>query len=228
MEATTQTPVLLVCGESTDSALFARMLYLSLGERGYAVKTLSPSAPVNTSPTDAIALLDADVLSDEARAAWAQSRRCIFYTADATLASLQDEQAVWLVRPFAVHALLSLLAESGAPSVLPLPMTAKEEGQQAAPRLPSEELSFSGEEVSFRGVNLSLTARERELLRYLYERRGQVCSRAQILEQVWHYPPSDTKTNVADVYVRYLRAKIDQVFDVRLICAVRRGGYTMR
>ena len=209
---------MLLHGESTDSALFARMLYLSLCERGYAVKTLSPAASVASEPS-AMALLDADVLSPEARLAWAQSRRCIFYTVDATLTV--PSPAPVLVRPFAMSA---LFAQLNAPrTALAAPVA-----PVSAPKSPSDELSFSERGVSFRGVPLSLTARERELLLYLDERRGQVCSRAEILEQVWHYPPDDNKTNVADVFVRYLRAKIDHVFDVRLICAVRRGGYTMR
>lgn len=211
-----ESTLLLLHGESTESALFARMLYLSLCERGYTVKTLSPTA-APSGEMGAVALLDADELTDAACRAWAQSRRCIFYTVDAARAQALD--AAVLVRPFAMSALFALLDTPRTAPVVSVP---------EAPRNPSDELSFSERGVSFRGVPLSLTARERELLLYLYARRGTVCSRAEILEQVWHYPPDDNKTNVADVYVRYLRAKIDHVFDVRLICAVRRGGYTMR
>ena len=215
-----ESTLLLLHAESTESALFARMLYLSLCARGYTVKTVSPAASAAGEPR-AVALLDADVLSDDACRAWAQSRRCIFYTVDAPRADTLP--ATVLVRPFAMSALFALLDAPSEASVTPAPVA-----PARTPQNPSDELCFSEGGVSFRGVPLLLTARERELLLYLYERRGKVCSRAEILEQVWHYPPDDNKTNVADVYVRYLRAKIDHVFDVRLICAVRRGGYTMR
>ncbi len=220
--------LLLLAAEATDSALFARMLLLSLSTQGYEVIPLLPAASVTQEPNAALCILDADVLSPVARAAWAQARPCLFYTVDPSLAEGQIEGAPVLLRPFLMPQFSATVASmAGKEPAAPVaaPAAAPEEPQS---HLPSDELAFGEAGVTFRGVLLSLTAREHELLSYLYAHRGTVRSRAQILADVWHYPPTDTKTNVADVYVRYLRAKIDQVFDVRLICAVRNGGYTMR
>jgi DNA-binding response OmpR family regulator len=79
----------------------------------------------------------------------------------------------------------------------------------------------------YRGdTEIRLTAREFELLRYLAEQRGRVLSRTRILEAVWD-TQHDPGTNTVDVYVSYLRAKIDKPFDRPLIHTVRGVGYVL-
>lgn len=75
-------------------------------------------------------------------------------------------------------------------------------------------------------VELRLTAREFDLLRYLAERRGKVISRTRLLEAVWD-TTHDPGTNTVDVYVSYLRAKVDKGFERPLLHTVRGVGYVL-
>lgn len=73
---------------------------------------------------------------------------------------------------------------------------------------------------------IQLTAQEFDLLRYLAENAGRVLSRTRILEAVWDMT-HDPRTNVVDVYISYLRSKIDKPFDRPLIHTVRGVGYVL-
>lgn len=74
---------------------------------------------------------------------------------------------------------------------------------------------------------ISLTMKEFELLRYLMEHPGEVLSREQILENVWGYNFMG-ESNVIEVYVRYLRLKLEEGDKKRLIQTVRGVGYVLR
>ncbi|KUO96561.1 response regulator transcription factor [Ferroacidibacillus organovorans] len=76
-------------------------------------------------------------------------------------------------------------------------------------------------------VEIRLTPREFDLLRHLIENKGHVLSRDNLLHAVWGYDFSG-ETNVVDVYVRYLRAKVDEGFPTPLIHTVRGVGYVMK
>jgi two-component system copper resistance phosphate regulon response regulator CusR len=76
------------------------------------------------------------------------------------------------------------------------------------------------------GQRIDLTAKEYALLLLLLRRRGEVLSRTLIAEQVWDMN-FDSDTNVVEVAVRRLRAKIDDPFPAKLIHTVRGFGYVM-
>lgn len=78
--------------------------------------------------------------------------------------------------------------------------------------------------VYYGNNEVELTKREFELLVYLVKNKNIVISREQILNQVWGYYYIG-ETNVVDVYVRYLRTKIDDKFGVKLIHTIRGVGY---
>ena len=82
-------------------------------------------------------------------------------------------------------------------------------------------------EISFRGERVECTKREYDLLRYLALHEGKALTREQLLEDVWEYQYY-TDTNVVDVYVRYLRAKIDDKYRVKLIHTIRGVGYLFK
>ena len=65
------------------------------------------------------------------------------------------------------------------------------------------------------------------LLEYLMRNAGHVRTRAQIIENVWDFA-FDPNSNVVDVYIRYLRSKVDRPFDLDTIATVRGAGYLMR
>lgn len=72
-----------------------------------------------------------------------------------------------------------------------------------------------------------LTSREFSLLEFLMRHDGQVLSRSQILSSVWGYS-FDPQSNVVDVYIGYLRAKLDRPGEETIIETVRGGGYRLR
>lgn len=78
-----------------------------------------------------------------------------------------------------------------------------------------------------KGRIIDLTMKEFELLKYLMEHPSEVVSREQILENVWGYDFMG-ESNVIEVYIRYLRLKIDGENDKRLIQTVRGVGYVLR
>jgi heavy metal response regulator len=88
-------------------------------------------------------------------------------------------------------------------------------------------LDPSTREVTRSNQRIELTPKEYALLEFLLRRRDQVLSRAVIAQHVWgvNY---DTFTNVIDVYVNYLRNKIDDGFEPKLIHTVRGAGYVLK
>lgn len=77
------------------------------------------------------------------------------------------------------------------------------------------------------GQNIALSAREFAVLEYLARNAGVVLSRERISQGVWNYD-YEGGSNVVDVYIRYLRKKIDEGRDRRLIHTVRGVGYVLR
>jgi two-component system, OmpR family, response regulator len=76
------------------------------------------------------------------------------------------------------------------------------------------------------GAELALTAREFSLLEFLMRRRGEVVSKTEILDHVWD-PAYGGDSNIVEVYVGYLRRKVDLPFDRRTIQTVRGVGYRL-
>ncbi|WP_444658194.1 response regulator transcription factor [Caproiciproducens sp. R2] len=81
--------------------------------------------------------------------------------------------------------------------------------------------------VTVNGAPVELTKREFDLLHYLMKNKGLVISRETLLENVWGFDFTG-ETNAVDVYVRYLRGKIDDVFGLKLIQTVRGVGYVIK
>ena len=81
--------------------------------------------------------------------------------------------------------------------------------------------------VKFEDKGIDLTKKEFDLLFYLLSNRNIVLSREKILSKVWGYDFVGN-TNVVDVYIRYLRAKIDDPCKIELITTVRGSGYTIK
>lgn len=81
--------------------------------------------------------------------------------------------------------------------------------------------------VTYNEHTIELTKREFDLLFYLMENQSIVLSRDKILEKVWGYDYMGD-TNVVDVYVRYLRGKIDEKYNDKLIHTIRGVGYLLK
>ena len=81
--------------------------------------------------------------------------------------------------------------------------------------------------IYYRDVEVSLTKKEFDLFCYLYVNRNQALSRDKIFRDVWGYSYMG-EGNIVDVYVRYLRTKIDDRFGIKLIYTVRGIGYSIK
>ncbi len=93
-------------------------------------------------------------------------------------------------------------------------------------RVAGLEIDRINHHVTRNGITMRLTAKEYSLLEYLAVNSGRVVSRTMIVEHVWDQS-FEGLTNIVDVYIRQLRAKIDEPFTQRLIHTVRRGGYIL-
>ena len=127
----------------------------------------------------------------------------------------------YITKPFAIEELLARIR-----------LVLRHNGAGAAPQ--SDDLihgelalSVSRHEVHYREDLIDLTAREFTLLQTLLENKNIVLSRSTLLERVWGYDYMG-ETNVVDVYIRYLRSKLDDVYGVHIIQTVRGVGYVIK
>ncbi|HEY5646382.1 MAG TPA: response regulator transcription factor [Pseudomonadales bacterium] len=123
----------------------------------------------------------------------------------------------YLTKPFAFSELLARI-EALARRATPHPEA------ETTLRVADLELNLLARTASRAGISIDLQPREFRLLEYLMRHAGQVVTRTMLLEQVWDYN-FDPQTNVIDVHVSRLRAKIDKGFDTHLIQTVRGAGY---
>ena len=86
---------------------------------------------------------------------------------------------------------------------------------------------FRSHIVTFGSDVIDLTKKEFDLLVHLLTNRNVVISREQALDAVWGFDFYGN-TNVVDVYIRYLRSKLDDVYGVQIIQTVRGSGYVIR
>ncbi len=89
------------------------------------------------------------------------------------------------------------------------------------------EIDLLARNVTRDGTRIELQPREFQLLEYLVRHAGHVVTRTMLLENVWEYH-FDPQTNVIDVHISRLRAKIDKGFETPLLHTVRGAGYCIR
>ncbi len=127
----------------------------------------------------------------------------------------------YITKPFAIEELLARIR-------LALRKVRKsEEATDGELRCGALSLSESRHEAEYAGKALALTVREFDLLKTLLENKNIVLSRDTLLEKVWGYDYFG-ETNVVDVYVRYLRAKLDAAGAGQIIQTVRGVGYVIK
>ncbi len=75
--------------------------------------------------------------------------------------------------------------------------------------------------------SIELTSKEYSILEYFLKNKNRVLTKSQIAEHVWNYD-FEYNSNIVEVYIRYLRRKIDEDFENKLIHTIRGGGYVLR
>ncbi len=89
------------------------------------------------------------------------------------------------------------------------------------------EVHMDTHQVLRAGREIKLSGKEFALLRYMVQNEGIVLSRDRLEQHLWNYDYMGS-SNVIDVYIRYLRKKIDEGFDTKLIHTVRGAGYVLK
>ena len=88
-------------------------------------------------------------------------------------------------------------------------------------------MNLDTKEITREGTSINLTAKEFQLLEYLLRNKNRVLSRADIARDVWDID-FDTNTNIIDVYINYVRNKIDKPFEKKLIQTHVGMGYVLK
>lgn len=101
------------------------------------------------------------------------------------------------------------------------------DGGDAKLQVADLELNKKTLEVKRGGRLIQLTPKEFKLIQYLMSNKGRILTREMILNRIWLYSP-DIETRVVDVYMGYLKRKIDKDFSKKLIHSVRGFGYTIK
>lgn len=124
----------------------------------------------------------------------------------------------YITKPFAIEELLARIRAA-----------LRGRGRRDSQPLTAGELSLDVERhrVTVRGQEVELTKKEFDLLRHLLENKGRVLTREALLDSVWGFDFVG-ETNSVDVYIRFLRGKIDEAFGIKLIHTVRGVGYVIR
>ena len=107
------------------------------------------------------------------------------------------------------------------------PAASSQEDPSELLRVADLELNTGFKTVTRSGEQIALTAREYALLEYLVRRNGRIASRHEIVEHVWDVN-FDTGTNVVEVYINFLRKKIDKNFQPKLIHTKQGMGYYIK
>jgi len=126
----------------------------------------------------------------------------------------------YMVKPFAVAELLARVRALGRRG-------ARQTNGRATLRAGDLMLDVSRHSAVRGDKEIELTVKEFQLLELLLRHQGQVLSRTQILDHVWQYD-RDFASNVVDIYIHYLRNKVDKGFDRQLIHTIRGVGYTLK
>lgn len=130
---------------------------------------------------------------------------------------IESGSDVYLVKPFSFQEVLAYVRS----------LTSKRSSASSSQiKIGDLEIDTLRQKVKRQNQVVDLTAKEFQLLSLLARRSGQILSRTVIAEEVWGMN-FDSGTNVVDVHIRRLRAKVDEPFSTQLIWTIRGSGYTL-
>lgn len=214
-----------------DEEKIARFIELELGYEGYSTtKAFDGRTGLELAETGEFDLILLDVMLPQMsgmevlrRIRRVSSVPIILLTArDSVIdkvSGLDSGANDYITKPFAIEELLARIR-----TTLRLANKSEQSELLSASGL---QLDTSRHTVNYRDTAIDLTKREFDLLYFLLKNKDLVVSRETLLENVWGYDYAGD-TNVVDVYVRFLRGKIDEVFSIKLIHTVRGVGYVIK
>ena len=141
-------------------------------------------------------------------------------TTDDKLEGFEAGADDYLVKPFEFRELVARIR-----ALLKRSSSREEQGNML--KIADLEMNLDSKEVTRAGKPIQLTAKEFQLLEYFMRNRNRVLSRADIASRIWEID-FDTKTNVIDVYVNFLRKKMDRDFEPKLIQTMVGMGYVLK
>ncbi|HPE16036.1 MAG TPA: response regulator transcription factor [Oscillospiraceae bacterium] len=213
-----------------DEEKLARFIELELSHEGYAVeKAADGRAGLEKAESGAFDLMLLDIMLPEL-SGLEVLRRLRRTSAMPVIVLTARDQVMdkvsgldmgaddYITKPFAIEELLARIR------------VALRKQNVSAPQLLSAAgvaLDALRHTVTVRGETVELTSREFSLLQALLENKSIVMTREALLTHVWGYEYMG-ETNVVDVYISYLRAKIDDVYGIKLIHTVRGVGYVVK
>ena len=136
------------------------------------------------------------------------------------MAGLDSGADDYITKPFAIEELLARIRAA-----------LRGKGGQTAQNIPLSAgplvMDVEKHQVMVRGQTVELTKKEFDLLRHLLENKDRVLTRESLLDAVWGFDFVG-ETNSVDVYIRFLRSKLDDAFGLKLIHTVRGVGYVIK
>lgn len=212
--------VCLICADRR----FARMLELELGDMGVEVKAvtekLNPPALALAAASASMLLFDSEYYNRDLSFVEKCGIPTVLFSRE-KLDNLPPNVSGFFERPFLVSELKAHIGDNtgdGKESDMPVTLL------NGSVHL---ELDPFSKMVTAEGLTVRFSPREFALLSLLYKNRGRIVSRKEVLDTVWG-EDYDSANNVDNVYVNYLRKKLDEPLGVKLIYTVRGKGYMMK
>ena len=215
-----------------DEEKLARFVELELNHEGYSVtKAFTGRAGYDLAVSGGFDLILLDIMLPELngmevlrRLRKVSSCPVIMLTArDEVIdkvAGLDQGADDYITKPFAIEELLARIR-------VVLRKRTDIEGETDVLAAQGVELDLKRHTVAVNDIPVELTKREFDLLHYLLKNKNVVVTRDMLLENVWDYD-FDGGTNAVDVYIRFLRGKLDDAFGIKLIYTVRGVGYVIK
>ena len=222
-----------------DEEKLARFIELELIHEGYKVsKAFNGRTGLEMAENNDFSLILLDIMLPELnglevlrRLGKTHSTPVILLTArDAVMdkvAGLDAGAVDYITKPFAIEELLARIRVALKLHGSAAASQAEEQAQEGVYTWKGLVLDDPKHRVTYSGQEINLTNREFIMLRVLLQNKDIVLSRETLLEKVCGYDYVG-ETNVVDVYVRFLRTKIDEVFGVKMIQTVRGVGYVIK
>ena len=211
----------------TKDEILSRMLFLEISAFGASVREaheLSEEVK-NEIPLCDFTVLDAELFAAEEELTELEKTQVLLFGYPETLESVSAKIAAGFrvfPRPFPIESFITSFFEKSEDAEFGVRPAKRR--KSAADALILNEASHT---VSYKRQKVELTGREFALLMHLVKHKGETVTRASAAGAVWG-KDGGTDTNVVDVYVRYLREKLDEKFGIKIISTVRGEGYTIK